>query len=170
MCTSWRRPGIGDVSWSFAGDGNLSYPPVLAAGYVYAASDANVYALDPTTHQQVWTGTPGGWLSIANGQLYAASALTAWQMTQRAGRPSADVAAKVLRLAGGSRARRHWSIARQAAKLSAHAMDASWFWSAVVAPQIEAPSFSFAVVMASSFQIAACSGQSPSPLTQAPAS
>jgi hypothetical protein len=75
----------GSVLWTFAGDGVMSYPPVVAGNYVYVASDANVYAVDTSTHEQVWTGTPGGWLSIANGQLYVAAgdgSLHAWHMTQ----------------------------------------------------------------------------------------
>jgi outer membrane protein assembly factor BamB len=75
----------GSVLWAFPGDGALSYPPVIAGHYVYVASDANVYAVDTATHQQVWTGAPGGWLSIANAQLYVARAdgtLDAWQMTR----------------------------------------------------------------------------------------
>ena len=75
----------GSTLWTFSGDGALAYPPVIAGHYVYVASDANVYAVDTTTHQQVWTASPGGWLSIANGQLYVARAdgtLDAWQMTQ----------------------------------------------------------------------------------------
>jgi outer membrane protein assembly factor BamB len=75
----------GSALWTFAGDGTLSYQPVIAGHYVYVASDANVYAVDTTTHEQVWAGAPGGWLSIANGQLYVARAdgtLDAWQLTQ----------------------------------------------------------------------------------------
>ncbi|MGH8921275.1 MAG: hypothetical protein ACRD0H_23570 [Actinomycetes bacterium] len=43
-----------------------------------------MYAVGIPTHQQVWTNTPGGWLSIAAGQLIVASnngVLTAWSLT-----------------------------------------------------------------------------------------
>jgi len=62
----------GSLLWTFAGDSALSYPPVVAAGYVYVASDAHTYAVDSATQTQAWANTPGGWLSIAGGQLLAA--------------------------------------------------------------------------------------------------
>jgi hypothetical protein len=73
----------GALLWSFAGDSMLTHPPVVAAGTVYVASDANVYAVDLATKVQTWANTPGGWLSIAGGQLLVASAtgtLVAWSL------------------------------------------------------------------------------------------
>jgi hypothetical protein len=64
--------GTGAVLWSFAGDGQLGYPPVVAGGFVYVASDNIAYAVEIDTQQPVWKGVPGGWLSIAGGQLYVA--------------------------------------------------------------------------------------------------
>jgi hypothetical protein len=43
-----------------------------------------VHALDLSTHAEVWSNDGGGWLSIANGQLYVAGpngTLTAYTMT-----------------------------------------------------------------------------------------
>ena len=63
----------------------LAYPPVVAGGYVYVASGANVYAVDVATQTQAWANTPGGWLSIAGGQLLVAGkngTLTAWSLGQ----------------------------------------------------------------------------------------
>jgi outer membrane protein assembly factor BamB len=62
----------GAILWTFAGDSSLSYPPVVAGHTVYVASDANAYAVDTTSQQVVWMDAPGGWLSIAAGQLYVA--------------------------------------------------------------------------------------------------
>jgi outer membrane protein assembly factor BamB len=75
----------GTVLWTFPADSALAYPPVVAGHHVYVASRDNVYAVDVSTQQQAWTGTPGGWLSIANGQLYVArtdGTLAAWTMTR----------------------------------------------------------------------------------------
>jgi hypothetical protein len=75
----------GAALWSFVGDKALTYPPVVAAGYVYVASDANAYAVDTVKHTQAWTAKPGGWLSIAAGRLWVASnngTVVAWSLTQ----------------------------------------------------------------------------------------
>lgn len=58
--------------WTFNGDGQLSYPPVVAAGYVYVSSASNTYAVDVSNGQQAWTAAVGGWLSIAEGRLFVA--------------------------------------------------------------------------------------------------
>lgn len=74
----------GGLLWSFAGDSNLRHPPVVAAGFVYVASDANVYAVDVTQRAQAWTAASGGWLSIAGGKLLVAGqsgTLGAWALT-----------------------------------------------------------------------------------------
>jgi len=64
----------GATRWTFSGDGQLSYPPVVTRGYVYVASTSVVYAVKPTTLIAVWKATPGGWLSVAGGNLYVAQA------------------------------------------------------------------------------------------------
>jgi outer membrane protein assembly factor BamB len=64
--------GTGAILWTFAADSALSYPPVVAGHFVYVASVGHVYAVDTTTQQMVWMDEPGGWLSIAAGQLYVA--------------------------------------------------------------------------------------------------
>lgn len=74
----------GAFQWSFGGDGALRYPPVLANGFLYVSSDANVYAVDLTTHAAVWSASPGGWLVVAEGKLFVASTtgvLRAWALT-----------------------------------------------------------------------------------------
>jgi outer membrane protein assembly factor BamB len=62
----------GATLWTFSGDGELSYPPVVTRGYVYVASMNVVYALKPKTLIAVWKAAPGGWLSVAGGNLYVA--------------------------------------------------------------------------------------------------
>ncbi len=67
-----RDADTGALVGTFAGDGLLSYPPVIAGNYVYVASDSNVYAVDRTTFKSVWTTASGGWLSIADKRLFVA--------------------------------------------------------------------------------------------------
>jgi len=80
--------------WTF-GDGTLILPPVVAGGYVYAASSAgNVYAVAPSSGQQVWTdnvgtsvtGGPETGMAIGGGLLVvpAGSTLTAFGNTYTA--------------------------------------------------------------------------------------
>jgi large repetitive protein len=74
----------GKTLWMFAGDSSLSYPPVVAGHWVYVASPSNVFGVDVTTQQQVWTASPGGWLSIAEGLVLVAQqngSLTAYSLT-----------------------------------------------------------------------------------------
>jgi hypothetical protein len=65
-----RDSGSGALLWTFVGDLGLSYPPVVANGYVYVASSANVYAVSIATHGQVWTAAVGGWLAVAAHRLF----------------------------------------------------------------------------------------------------
>jgi len=58
--------------WTFVGDGALSFPPVLTRSHVFAASTAKVYAVELSTHREVWSADGGGWLSVANGVLFVA--------------------------------------------------------------------------------------------------
>jgi hypothetical protein len=62
----------GTVLWTFVGDSQLSYPPAIAGDYVYVASATTAYAVKISTQVAAWKATPGGWLSIAAGQLYVA--------------------------------------------------------------------------------------------------
>ena len=64
-----RHAATGASLWVFAGDGALKYTPVIAAGFVYVASDKNVYAVSTTTHKQVWSTGFGGHMAIASGRL-----------------------------------------------------------------------------------------------------
>jgi outer membrane protein assembly factor BamB len=79
-----RDAASGAPLWSFAGDGNLWYPPVIASGHVYVASQTNVYALDATTQAVAFTDSVGGWLAIAAGKLLVAGndgTLTAFSLS-----------------------------------------------------------------------------------------
>ena len=75
----------GQLSWSFAGDGQLAFAPVIAAGHVYVASYWNVYAVDLATHAQVWSAPVGGPIAIGSGVLlvadYASADLVAFRLT-----------------------------------------------------------------------------------------
>lgn len=79
-----RDSGTGTLLWTFVGDLALSYPPVVANGYVYVASSANVYAVSIATHSQVWTAAVGGWLAVAAHRLFVAGSngtLSAYAMS-----------------------------------------------------------------------------------------
>jgi hypothetical protein len=67
-----RNATTGSLLWTFVGDTKLSYPPVVANGYVYVASDSNVYGVDIETHAQVFHAKVGGWLAIASRRLLIA--------------------------------------------------------------------------------------------------
>ena len=50
----------GSIRWSFAGDGSLTSAPVVAGGYAYIGSgNGNVYAVQASTGQQVWSANVG---------------------------------------------------------------------------------------------------------------
>ncbi|MEI9942442.1 MAG: MXAN_6577-like cysteine-rich protein [Pseudomonadota bacterium] len=69
-----RDATTGALKWTFVGDTALSYPPVIANGFVYVASDANLYAVEITTHAQVDHETSGGFLTLGNDRLIVAGA------------------------------------------------------------------------------------------------
>ena len=69
-----RDAATGMFLWSFAGDGGLSYPPVITPRFVYVSSGTHTYAVDPSQHSATWTANVGGWLSVAAGKLLIASA------------------------------------------------------------------------------------------------
>ena len=60
----------GALRWSFDGDGALRFAPVIAAGHLYVASGAAAFAVDLSTHQQVWTAPTGGELTVGTGMLF----------------------------------------------------------------------------------------------------
>ncbi|MBK9515873.1 MAG: PQQ-binding-like beta-propeller repeat protein [Anaeromyxobacter sp.] len=66
----------GGSRWSFDGDSLLRHPPVVAAGHLYVASNANVYALDLATHQVVWTAPVGGRFAVGAGLLLVSETRT----------------------------------------------------------------------------------------------
>lgn len=67
-----RDTAGGNLRWTFTGDSQLSYPPVIANGFVYVASDENLYAVDISTHLAVDHKPIGGWLLVANHRLIVA--------------------------------------------------------------------------------------------------
>lgn len=82
-----RDATTGDLLWSFVPPDQLRYPPVIANGFLYVSSDTKVHALDLTAQSEVWSDDAGGWLSIANDQLYVArpnGSLNAYTMTPTA--------------------------------------------------------------------------------------
>jgi outer membrane protein assembly factor BamB len=68
-----RDANLGSLLWTFVGDQALTYPPVVVNGFLYIASDKNVYAVEIATHKQVWTQAVGGWLTVASRRLLVAS-------------------------------------------------------------------------------------------------
>jgi hypothetical protein len=78
-----RDATTGSLLWTFVGDTALNHPPVVANGYVYVSSDANVYAVSIATHQQVWTDEVGGWLALAARRLVVSGSdkLTAYLLS-----------------------------------------------------------------------------------------
>jgi hypothetical protein len=69
-----RDATTGALLWTFVGDQALKYPPVVAHGFVYVSSDANVYAVNTATHAQALTAPAGGWLTLAARRLLVAGA------------------------------------------------------------------------------------------------
>jgi hypothetical protein len=80
-----RDVATGSLKWTFVGDTKLTYPPVIANGFVYVASDANLYAVDISTHLQVDQKAVGGWLIIGSHRLIVAGqdgTLTAYVLSK----------------------------------------------------------------------------------------
>lgn len=71
-----REMMTGGLQASLPTDGGLSFPPAFAGGVIYASSPTTVFAFDTNSHQLLWTTTPGGRLSIAQGMLYVAGGST----------------------------------------------------------------------------------------------
>jgi outer membrane protein assembly factor BamB len=65
----WRVSTAASV-WSYAGDGQLSTPPIVINGPVVEGSDSgNVYLLDASTGSQEWSGDTGaGVTALGAGQ------------------------------------------------------------------------------------------------------
>jgi outer membrane protein assembly factor BamB len=79
-----RHADTGKLAWSFVADGKLSYPPVIANGYVYVASSDHVYGVGLSSHEAEFQADGGGWLSISDHRLFVASdggTLTAYVMS-----------------------------------------------------------------------------------------
>jgi hypothetical protein len=67
-----RDAATGALLWFFPGDGQLSYPPIIAHGHVYVASDTHTYAVSIAAHTAAWSANEGGWLTLASGRLLVA--------------------------------------------------------------------------------------------------
>jgi hypothetical protein len=75
----------GDSLWGFAGDGALASAPVVAAGYVYVASQSHVFAVRIADHKEAWKADDGGTLYVAAGRLFVARSdgtLAAYRMSR----------------------------------------------------------------------------------------
>lgn len=75
----------GEVLWTFTGDSKLEYPPVVVGNTIFASSADTVYAVDASTHDSVWSAEPGGWLSVAAGDVFVAQVdgtLAAYALTR----------------------------------------------------------------------------------------
>lgn len=64
--------GTHAVRWSFTAKEDLVGAPIVTAGNVYVATPARTWLLDRATGGQVATLPRGGWLTLANRQLYVA--------------------------------------------------------------------------------------------------
>jgi outer membrane protein assembly factor BamB len=62
----------GEEVWRFAGDGELFYAPVVAAGHVYVSSRSHVYVVDALSGSEVGQDDVGGWLTVAARRLFVA--------------------------------------------------------------------------------------------------
>ncbi|HZU13717.1 MAG TPA: PQQ-binding-like beta-propeller repeat protein [Chloroflexota bacterium] len=63
----WSNPASPSVLWSFAGDGTLDSAPIIVNNDVYVGgSSGNLYALDMTTHQVVWSTNVGAAIPLSN--------------------------------------------------------------------------------------------------------
>lgn len=62
----------GDELWSYTADETLHGAPLVTAGNVYVASADHTWVLDRSTGALVWEQDQGGWLAVANDQLFIA--------------------------------------------------------------------------------------------------
>jgi outer membrane protein assembly factor BamB len=62
----------GAVKWSYDAGQALTGAPLVTAGDVYVASADHTWVVSRTTHQPVWDVARGGWLTVANNQLFIA--------------------------------------------------------------------------------------------------
>jgi len=62
----------GSEQWSFNAGETLLGAPVVTASEVYIASQAQTWVIDRTTHLATWQVNKGGWLTVANNQLFIA--------------------------------------------------------------------------------------------------
>lgn len=62
----------GAEQWSFNAGETLFGAPVATANDVYIASQTRTWVIDRTTHLATWQVNKGGWLTVANNQLFIA--------------------------------------------------------------------------------------------------
>jgi outer membrane protein assembly factor BamB len=62
----------GEPLWSYAASSTLTGAPLVTNGNVFIASSSHTWVLDSNLHRVVWEVDRGGWLTIANGNLFIA--------------------------------------------------------------------------------------------------
>ncbi|MBV9280122.1 MAG: PQQ-binding-like beta-propeller repeat protein, partial [Chloroflexi bacterium] len=63
----WTNPSAPATLWSFAGDGTLDSAPIIVNNDVFVGgSSGNLYALNLTTHRQVWSANVGAGIPLSN--------------------------------------------------------------------------------------------------------
>ena len=62
----------GAQQWTFNTSETLVGAPVVTSGNVYVASNNHVWVVDRNTHLPIWNIDKGGWLTVANDQLFVA--------------------------------------------------------------------------------------------------
>jgi outer membrane protein assembly factor BamB len=62
----------GTLLWSYAAGHTLVGAPVVTAADIFIASESQTWVIDRATHTLVWELDRGGWLTIANDQLFIA--------------------------------------------------------------------------------------------------
>lgn len=60
----------GELLWEFTQDETLVGSPIVAGNSVFVASADRTWAIDLTTRLPYWTVSRGGWLTVANDQLF----------------------------------------------------------------------------------------------------
>lgn len=66
-------PATGVEAWRTDVGTKITYPPIVGAGFVYAAGASKVVAISLATHAVVWQADVGGWLALGAGRLLVAS-------------------------------------------------------------------------------------------------
>jgi outer membrane protein assembly factor BamB len=62
----------GALLWSYVAGNTLVGAPVVTAADIFIASESHTWVIDRATHALVWELDKGGWLTVANNQLFVA--------------------------------------------------------------------------------------------------